>query len=211
MLLDVGTLPAFMLASAVVILTPGVDTFLLLRTSVRFGTRPGIHALAGIHTASLIQVSAVISGLGALITSRPEVLSVMKWVGAAYLVYLAISILRGLWLTRKEATAASTPEAEVRPEANPYLRGLLSNITNPKMLLFSLAFLPQFVGSASNPAIQLAALGVVFLLLAAVWEFTIVLTASRAAERLRRPSFRNSLDLVSAIAFLGISAGLVAG
>lgn len=208
--MDLGTLPAFVLASAVVILTPGVDTFLLLRTSVRFGTRPGVYALAGIHTASLIQVAAVVSGLGALVTSRPEVLSVMKWLGAAYLVYLAVSILRGLWLTRREAANAPVPEETVRPDANPFLRGLLSNITNPKMLLFSLAFLPQFVGSAANPAIQLAMLGGVFLLLAAVWEFAIVFASSRIADKLRNPGFRNSLDLVSALAFIGISVGLVA-
>ncbi|PRW62574.1 LysE family translocator [Actinopolyspora mortivallis] len=210
MLLDLGTLPAFVLASAVVILTPGVDTFLLLRTSVRFGTRPGVYALAGIHTASLIQVAVVVSGLGALVTSSPEVLSVMKWLGAAYLVYLAVSILRGLWLTRREAANAPVPEETARPDANPFLRGLLSNITNPKMLLFSLAFLPQFVGSAASPAIQLAMLGGVFLLLAAVWEFAIVFTSSRIADKLRNPGFRNSLDLVSALAFIGISVGLVA-
>ncbi|SFT67889.1 Threonine/homoserine/homoserine lactone efflux protein [Actinopolyspora lacussalsi subsp. righensis] len=211
MLLDPGTLPGFVLISTAVILTPGVDTFLLLRTSMRFGTRPGLYTLAGIHTASLVQVALVISGLGALVTSRPEVLSVLKWVGAAYLIYLAVTILRGLWRSRHGDSADVLGDAPTTPDANPYLRGLLSNITNPKMLLFSLAFLPQFVGSATSPALQLTMLGLVFLALAAVWELAIVLGASRVAGRLRKPSIRNSLDVVSAAAFLGLSVGLVAG
>ncbi|GAA0519232.1 lysine transporter LysE [Saccharopolyspora subtropica] len=208
MLLDLTPLPAFLLASAVVVLTPGVDAFLLLRTSLTAGRRAGLLALAGIHTASVIQVALVISGLGALITSHPAVLSVLKWIGAAYLVYLAATILRGLWLARRESGALTAPPAD---PASPYLRGLLSNLTNPKMLLFSLAFLPQFVGAAAQPALQLVLLGAVFLLLAAAWELTIVLGAARITDRLRHPRVARSLDVVSAAAFVTISVGLVAG
>lgn len=210
MLVDPTPLPAFLLASAVVILTPGVDVFLLLRTSLAAGRRAGLLALAGIHSASSIQVALVISGLGALITSHPAVLSVLKWTGAAYLVYLAASILRGLWLTRKESAAGAltTPPAD---SANPYLRGLFSNLTNPKMLLFSLAFLPQFVGAAARPALQLVLLGLAFLVLAVIWELTIVLGAARIATRLQHPRVAKSLDAISAAAFLTISVGLVAG
>ncbi|QUH04450.1 LysE family translocator [Saccharopolyspora erythraea] len=211
MLLDLTTVPAFLLASAVVILTPGVDAFLLLRTSLRSGVRPGLLTLAGIHTASIVQVAAVISGLGALITRQPAVLAALKWIGAAYLIYLAATILRGLWLTRKESANGALDATPAPDPANPYLRGLLSNITNPKMLLFSLAFLPQFVGAAANPALQLVALGVIFLVLAAIWELTIVLAAARIADRLRHPRVAKSLDMVSAAAFLTISVGLVAG
>ncbi|MGP4018223.1 LysE family translocator [Saccharopolyspora sp. 5N708] len=210
MLLDLTPLPTFLLASAVVILTPGVDAFVLLRASLTAGRRAGLGALAGIHTASIAQVALVISGLGALITSRPAVLSTLKWIGAAYLGYLAATILRGLWLTRKESAegALTTPSAN---SANPYLRGLLSNLTNPKMLLFSVAFLPQFVGGAAQPALQLVLLGAVFLALAAVWELTIVLAAARIADQLQHPRVAKSLDVISATALLTISVGLVAG
>lgn len=209
MLLDLTPLPGFLLASIVVVLTPGVDMFLLLRTSLRQGTRPGLLALAGIHTATALQVAVVISGLGALISAQPAVLAALKWLGAAYLVYLAVTILRGLWLTRKE-TADGALTNGGSDTSNPYLRGFLSNITNPKMLLFSLAFLPQFVGTSTRPELQLVMLGAVFLVLAALWEIGLVLGASRVASRLRRPRFARSLDMVSAAAFMTISAGLVA-
>ncbi|MDA3643569.1 LysE family translocator [Saccharopolyspora indica] len=210
MLVDLTPLPAFLVASVVVVLTPGVDVFLLLRTSLNRGRRAGMLALAGIHTASILQVALVISGLGALVTSHPAVLSTLKWIGAAYLVYLAVSILRGLWLTRKK-TAEGTLSGPPVDNSNPYLRGLFSNLTNPKMLLFSLAFLPQFVGSAAQPALQLVMLGVVFLVLALVWEASMVLGAAKIADRLQNPRVSKSLDVVSAAAFLTISVGLVAG
>ncbi|GAA2356574.1 LysE family translocator [Saccharopolyspora halophila] len=207
MLLDPTTLPAFLVASAVVIVTPGVDAFLLLRTSLNAGRRAGLLALVGIHSASALQVTAVICGLGALLSSTPQVMEVLKWIGAGYLIYLAGMILRGLWLTRKESGTLNTPPAD---SANPFVRGLLSNLTNPKMLLFSLAFLPQFVGIATNPTLQLVFLGIVFLALAAVWEVTIVLTAAKIADRLQHPRVAQSLDALSATAFLTISVGLLA-
>ncbi|KAA5832504.1 LysE family translocator [Saccharopolyspora hirsuta] len=210
MLVDLTPLPAFLVASVVVVLTPGVDVFLLLRTSLNRGRRAGLLALAGIHTASILQVALVISGLGALVTSHPAVLSALKWIGAAYLVYLAASILRGLWLTRKKTAEGSLSGPPV-DNSNPYLRGLFSNLTNPKMLLFSLAFLPQFVGSAAQPALQLVMLGVVFLVLALIWEASMVLGAARIADRLQNPRVAKSLDVISAAAFLTISVGLVAG
>ncbi|RKT85949.1 Threonine/homoserine/homoserine lactone efflux protein [Saccharopolyspora antimicrobica] len=210
MLVDLTPLPAFLVASVVVVLTPGVDVFLLLRTSLNRGRRAGMLALAGIHTASILQVALVISGLGALVTKHPAVLSALKWIGAAYLVYLAVSILRGLWLTRKKSVEGTLSGPPV-DNSNPYLRGLFSNLTNPKMLLFSLAFLPQFVGSAAQPALQLVMLGVVFLVLALIWEASMVLGAAKIADRLQNPRVAKSLDVVSAAAFLTISVGLVAG
>lgn len=208
MLLDPTPIPAFLVASAVVILTPGVDVFLLLRTSLRSGTRAGLLTLAGIHTATIVQVTVVICGLGALITANPSILAALKWVGAAYLVYLAATIIRGLWIAKAHTNPQALTESDT---SQPYLRGLLSNLTNPKMLLFSLAFLPQFVGGAEQPALQLVMLAALFLVLAAVWELGIVLAASHVAHRLRKPKVTTSLDVVSAMAFLTISVGLVAG
>lgn len=198
--LDFTQLPAFLIACAVVVLTPGVDAFLLLRTAMRSGTRAGLLALAGIHTAAFVQVALVISGLGVVIARYPAVLTGLRWIGAAYLLYLAVSITRGL-LRR----SAGEPVA-VAPR--PFRQGFLTNITNPKMLLFSLAFLPQFIG-AGDPAFQLGMLAAVFLGLAALWELTIVVAAARVAGSLRRPGVTTALDAVCAAVFLTMSIGLV--
>ncbi|SDG33591.1 Threonine/homoserine/homoserine lactone efflux protein [Lentzea fradiae] len=201
MLFDFGQVPAFLIACAVVIVTPGVDAFLLLRTSLRSGTRAGLLALGGIHTAAALQVALVISGLGVLLAQYPVVLTGLRWVGAAYLLYLAVSITRGL-------IRRSGGETEEVMSARPFRQGFLTNITNPKMILFALAFLPQFIGSG-EPAPQLAMLAVMFLGLAAVWELMIVLAASRVAGRLKRPGVTTALDAVCAAVFLTMSVGLV--
>jgi threonine/homoserine/homoserine lactone efflux protein len=200
-LFDFGQVPAFLIACAVVIVTPGVDAFLLLRTSLRSGTRAGLLALAGIHSAAAVQVALVISGLGVVLAQYPMVLAALRWIGAAYLLYLAVSIARGL-LRR------SADEQEEVMSDRPFRQGFLTNITNPKMILFSLAFLPQFIGSG-EPAPQLAMLAVLFLALAAVWELMIVLAASRVAGRLKRPGVTTALDAVCAAVFLTMSVGLV--
>ncbi|KOX17432.1 lysine transporter LysE [Saccharothrix sp. NRRL B-16348] len=199
--LDFAQLPAFLIACAVVVLTPGVDAFLLLRTSMRSGTRAGLLALAGIHTAAFAQVALVISGLGVVIARYPAVLTGLRWIGAAYLLYLAVTITRGL-LRRSggEVVAVAPPR--------PFRQGFLTNITNPKMLLFSLAFLPQFIGTG-DPAWQLGMLAAVFLGLAALWELTIVVAAARVAGSLRRPGVTTALDAVCAAVFLTMSIGLV--
>jgi threonine/homoserine/homoserine lactone efflux protein len=200
-LFDFSQVPAFLIACAVVIVTPGVDAFLLLRTSLRSGTRAGLLALGGIHTAAAVQVALVISGLGVVLAQYPVVLTALRWIGAGYLLYLAVSITRGL--IRR---AGEQPEEVM--SARPFRQGFLTNITNPKMILFSLAFLPQFIGSG-EPAPQLALLAVVFLGLAAIWELMIVLAASRVAGKLKRPGVTTALDAVCAAVFLTMSVGLV--
>ncbi|MCE6993657.1 LysE family translocator [Saccharothrix sp. S26] len=198
--LDFTQLPAFLIACAVVVLTPGVDAFLLLRTSMRSGTRAGLLALAGIHTAALAQVALVISGVGVVIARYPAVLTGLRWIGAAYLLYLAVTITRGLLRRAPDEVAAVA--------TRPFRQGFLTNITNPKMLLFSLAFLPQFIGTG-DPAPQLGMLAAVFLGLAALWELTIVVAAARVAGSLRRPGVTTALDAVCAAVFLTMSIGLV--
>ncbi|RKT56988.1 LysE family translocator [Saccharothrix australiensis] len=200
--LDFTQLPTFLIACAVVVLTPGVDAFLLLRTSMRAGTKAGLWALAGIHTAAALQVGLVISGLGVVIARYPAVLTALKWIGAAYLFYLALSITRGL-LRRNQAVESGEVAAD-----RPFRQGFLTNITNPKMLLFSLAFLPHFIGTG-HPAAQLTVLALVFLAMAAVWELLIVLAASSMGRRLRKPGVTTALDAVCAAVFLTMSVGLV--
>ncbi|MCP2169641.1 LysE family translocator [Goodfellowiella coeruleoviolacea] len=205
MRLDLAQLPAFLLACVVVVLTPGVDAFLLLRTSLRAGTRAGLRTLAGIYAASAIQVGLVVSGLGVLLARQPVLLTALRWVGAGYLAYLAVDIVRGL--ARSRAGHGQPDDRPVRAD-RPLRRGFLTNITNPKMLLFSLAFLPQFIGTGT-PVAQLTLLGLTFLVLAACWELLIVLAAGRMAGRLGRPAVRTTLDAVCAAAFATMSVVLV--
>ncbi|GGM38962.1 lysine transporter LysE [Longimycelium tulufanense] len=204
-MLDLTLLPAFLAASVVFVLTPGLDAFLLLRTSLRSGRRAGLLTLLGIHGASALQVGLVVSGLGIVLARHPTVLTALRWAGAAYLGYLALATAREL----ARSWRSGSVEAAAGHRAGGFAQGFLCNITNPKMMLFSLAFLPQFIGSAGSPTAQLALLGGAFTVLAAAWELLLVLTASRIAPRLRRPAVHNTLEAVSATTFLAMSVALV--
>lgn len=209
MAVDLSELPAFAVACLVIALAPGVDAFLILRTTIRSGVRSGLLVLAGIYTASVLQVMVVVSGLGIFVDDHPAVLSTLRWLGAGYLCYLAGSIIYGLWRAYRSPDEYSTAEPDVGHDPRPYLRGLIGDLTNPKMLLFCLAVLPQFVGDAASPVLQLVLLGATFITITAAWESTLVLTASRVAGHLRRPRTMRALDAASAAVFLGLSAGLV--
>ncbi|MCP2260754.1 Threonine/homoserine/homoserine lactone efflux protein [Streptoalloteichus tenebrarius] len=204
-MLDLGLLPAFLLASVVFVLTPGLDAFLLLRTSLRAGRDAGLRTLLGIHTAGLAQVALVVSGLGIVLAQHPAILTGLRWLGAAYLGYLALSTARTLARSWRTGAVVDTADG---PTGGGFAQGFLCNITNPKMMLFCLAFLPQFIGAASSPTAQLALLGAVFTALAAGWELMLVLTASRVAPRLRRPAVHTALEALSATAFLAMSVAL---
>lgn len=207
MIFDSSTLPAFLLAGLVVVITPGMDAFLLLRTSLRGGTKAGLRALAGVHTASAVQIGLVVSGLGVVLARYPAVLQVLRWLGAAYLAFLAVQIVVGLLRPRRQQKKKEETVVTATP-IPAFRQGFLSNLMNPKMLLFSLAFLPQFIGSGT-PVLQLGVLGALFLVLAACWEAGIVFAAGGMSRRLDRPGVTTALDAVSAAAFLTISVGLV--
>jgi len=215
--LDLTQLPAFLLASTVVVVTPGVDVLLLLRTAIQDGRRAGLRTLLGIHTAAALQVLLAVSGVGVVIAQHPPVLTALRWLGAAYLTYLAVTTGRDLLRRHRhpvpaasgvptEATGdAPIPEGKAEPTSGGFARGFLCNITNPKMLLFCLAFLPQFVGTATNPVAQLAMLGALFTALALTWELGVVLGAARMAPRLRRPAVATGLDALCTSVFLGMA------
>jgi threonine/homoserine/homoserine lactone efflux protein len=198
---DFSRLPTFLITTAVVIMTPGLDAFLLLRTSMRSGIRAGLLTLAGIRLATVVQFAVVISGLGVALTRYPVLITALRWAGAAYLLYLAIAIVRKLFARNGSEDAGEMSD-------RPFRRGFLSAATNPKTLLFSLALLPQFIGSG-RPVAQLTMLALVFIGFAAVWELMIVITASRIAPALRRRSVRTAFDAVCATIFVTISVSLV--
>jgi threonine/homoserine/homoserine lactone efflux protein len=199
---DLGQVPAYLLVCAVIIATPGTDIFLLLRTAIHSGTRAGFLALGGIYAAVGLQLVLSSCGLGVVLTRHPAALAVVRWAGFAYLIYLAASLVHGV------VKGVSCSEQIHAAADKPFQKGFLTNITNPKMLLFSIALLPQFIGSG-EPTMQLALLAAVFVVLAAGWESVIVLAAGRVACKLRRPRVIRALDVACAAVFAGIAVSIV--
>ena len=156
MIVDPLTLVAFVPAALALNLTPGADMMFCLAQGMRGGPRPAAAASAGISAGSMLNVALAGAGLGALVASMPHLFDAIRWAGVAYLLWLAVRTLRSP-LGQADAPA-------VRP-ARAFRDGFLVNISNPKVILFILAFIPQFVDPAQGSVLgQFLVLGSVIAL-----------------------------------------------
>jgi threonine/homoserine/homoserine lactone efflux protein len=172
--MEINTLFYFLTASVILTLAPGPDNMYLLAKSLASGARSGVALSAGLASGIVFHTTLVILGVAALLQSSPLAFTVLKFVGAAYLLYLAGKAFR-------EHGELQLGEAgEGAPYLAIYRRGVLMNVLNPKVLLFFLAFLPQFVDTASEQVgWHIAMLGAVFALQAFAIFSLIALCAGR--------------------------------
>ncbi len=155
-MLDVNSLLLFMTATIILNITPGPDMLYVIARSVGQGRAAGIASSLGIAAGCFVHILAVTFGLASLMMAVPAAYEIIKYAGAAYLIYLGIRIL----ITRQTKNA-ETPieEASLRKI---FLQGVITNVLNPKVALFFLAFLPQFVDREANVAAQIIFLGILF-------------------------------------------------
>jgi threonine/homoserine/homoserine lactone efflux protein len=153
-----STLATFSLGALALILVPGPNVMFIVTQSVSRGRQAGLVSALGVEIGSIIHVTAAVLGLSALLASSATAISVIKFGGAAYLVYLGVRVL-----TARSEPSAGVTVIQERQLSRLFLNGLLINVFNPKVALFFLAFLPQFVDPSrgSVPA-QLLLLGFVF-------------------------------------------------
>jgi threonine/homoserine/homoserine lactone efflux protein len=174
-------LPLFVLSGILLNLTPGQDTFYIVGRSVSQGRRAGLLSVLGIVSGSIIHTLAAAFGLSAILATSARAFVIVKLAGAAYLAYLGIKLL--LERPADPGTAAAfTPE----PDWAIYRAALLTNVLNPKVALFFLAFLPQFVSpAASSRVVSFLFLGALFIFNGTLWCLALVWGASAMSQRLR--------------------------
>jgi threonine/homoserine/homoserine lactone efflux protein len=192
---DIQVLLAFTAAGLVLVLTPGPDMTLFIGQTLTGGRARGIAALLGASTGLLVHTTLAAFGLSALLAASATAFGILKVVGVAYLVWLAIEALRhGSALTLK-------PEAgEAQPVARVYLTGVGINLLNPKIVMFFLTFLPQFV-SVSDPHAggKLMFLGLYFIALGIPICIALIFLAERFTGAIRRsPKVMRAIDYLFA-------------
>ena len=192
-----GTLAVFAAACLALLLVPGPAVLYVVAQSAGQGRRAGLASVAGIHLGTLVHVAAAAFGLSALIVASATAFSVVKYAGAAYLIYLGIRRLL------ERAPLGIDPVAE--PLRRAFTRGIVVNVLNPKTALFFLAFLPQFVDPDRGAVwSQVVALGLVVVLLGLVSDSLYALAAGLAGGFLR--NHRNVLRYGSGSVFVGLGA-----
>jgi threonine/homoserine/homoserine lactone efflux protein len=175
-----GTLAVFALAALALAVVPGPAVLYIVAQSVHGGRRAGVVSALGVASGGLFHVLAAVIGLSALVAASAEAFTVVKVVGALYLVWLGIRTL----LSRDERIGGRKPETTV---LRTYRQGMVVNVLNPKTALFFLAFLPQFVDPNGAPVrLQLALLGAMFVVIALTSDLMWALVAGSAGHILRR-------------------------
>jgi threonine/homoserine/homoserine lactone efflux protein len=203
---SIETLGVFSLAVLVFAAIPGPAVFYIVTRSVSQGRRAGYVSATGIATGGLVHVAAATVGISALLASSATAFSVVKYLGAAYLIYLGVRSFR------TEDDGDATPPALARPLKRVFLDGVVVAVLNPKTALFFLAFLPQFVEPGRGPVpTQLAVLGLVLVAVALASDigYALVTGSARNWLRNRHQLMRRSRILSGSVYItLGVTAAL---
>jgi threonine/homoserine/homoserine lactone efflux protein len=195
---------AFLLACIVLNLTPGLDTFYILTRSGREGRAVGVAAALGINAGCIVHTLAAVLGISAILMNSVIAFSVLKYLGAAYLVWIGLRTL----LTRAGMRQPTVTRGKGLTAA--FRQGMLTNVLNPKVALFFLAFLPQFVSmQASYPQLGLLVLGMSFIGTGTVWSMVLALLGGHIHHLLTtRPRFGQWMDRLCGTVLLGFGVRL---
>lgn len=197
--------------AVVLVLVPGADFTVIVKNTLTGGVGRGRWSAAGVASSNAVQGLAAIAGLGTVIVRYQPLFQAIKWAGIAYLTYLAVQAFRSATNGRYAAIPDGS-EMTDRPQRRAQARagwrqGFLSNITNPKVLVFYLAMLPQFVGP-STPLAVLLIFGLSHALLSLMYLQIVVTALHRVRRVLSRRTVRRALDAVTGTALLGFGAKL---
>jgi threonine/homoserine/homoserine lactone efflux protein len=197
----------FALVAGVLTVTPGLDTALVLRSAVTGGRREAMATGAGIIAGVFVWGAAAAVGVSALLTASQLAFDVLRFAGAAYLLWLGVQLL--VQALRRQPAALEAPPADARRSAWRSARlGLTTNLLNPKVGVFYVALLPQFVPPGSNPLLVGLLLAAVHGALSLVWFGALTWLASALSRWLRRPATVRVIDGITGTALVGFGVRL---
>ncbi|MFU1793329.1 LysE family translocator [Paenibacillus azoreducens] len=195
----------FLLSAFLMNITPGADTMYIVSRSVSQGRKAGIYSVLGISTGVLVHTFLAAIGLSVILTTSALLFTIVKITGAAYLIYLGARMLlqKSSHLELKATTSMSLKKI--------YMQGLLTNVTNPKVALFFISFLPQFISrdNAYGP-LPFIILGLSFVTTGTIWSLIVSFFSSYATEKLRNNSkIEFVLNKITGVIFIGLGIKLL--
>jgi threonine/homoserine/homoserine lactone efflux protein len=195
MILDPALFAAYLVAATALALSPGPDTMFVLASSASGGSRAGIAATFGIGSGGLVHAALAAVGISALIAASPEAFDALRIAGAFYLAWMALSAFRA-FVAGLRGHAAVSPGTGENVSWIAYRRGLATNLLNPKVIVFYIAFLPQFASPALGQVpLQMFLLGVVHIVIGVLWLGGLAIISGRTAQAMaKNPRVRAWLD-----------------
>lgn len=204
--LDPTLFAAYLVAATALVVAPGPDTMFVLASSAGGGARSGVAATIGITTGGLVHTTFAALGISALIAASPTAFDVLRIAGAVYLLWLGLKALVAFWEGLRNGAELPQFDGE-RSFWSAYRRGFMSNVLNPKVGIFYVAFLPQFTNpELGNVPLQIFLLGLVPNLMGIVWLGGLSFLSGRAAEAFARSRrVRAWLDGVAGIVYVALA------
>jgi RhtB (resistance to homoserine/threonine) family protein len=198
----------FVGVAAVVIVIPGPDTAVVTKNVLVHGRRAALGTSLGVSTGLLVWTIAAAIGIASLLRASAAAFTIVKIVGALYLIWLGIQALRASRHVAPRDPASSSDSRPTMTALGGFRQGFLSDLANPKIGIFFTSLLPQFVDPGRPVLLPFLTLGSVFVLMTVVWLGAYTLVASRAAETLERPRVRATLDRVTGVVLVAIGLRL---
>ncbi|TKT80975.1 LysE family translocator [Aquamicrobium sp. LC103] len=191
-----SALIAFSIAAALLTLTPGIDTALVLRTAAVEGTKNALLAGIGISAGVLGWGVIAALGFGALLAVSETAYAILQIAGAAYLVYLGLQMILSALRGKARAAVSGDAPGERRPAKGPrwFLRGMLTNLLNPKVGVFYVSFLPQFIPAGASVVTFSILLAAIHALMGVAWLGALTFATRPVARTLQRPAVSRTLD-----------------
>lgn len=207
---DVNNLGLFILAGWLLNLTPGPDVLYIVSSALRSGAKAGVVAALGITAGCFVHIFAAALGVSALMAASSTAFTVLKWAGAAYLFYVGLKLVFARSTPHVESVAENPIQESVVALKSIFFKGFFTNALNPKVALFFLAFVPQFIApNASHPALTFVWLGVLFNVNALPINVGYALLAAWATRRLGAlQRAMHWLDRVAGVMFVGFGIKL---
>ena len=200
---------AFAGVAALLTITPGADTALVLHSSLADSPVAVRRTILGICTGLMVWGAAVAGGIAALLVASSTAFTVLKVVGAVYLVGLgALAILRSMRDPGEGSPLGLVPVPAAAARRRPYARGLATNLLNPKIAIFYTTLLPQFIGPGQSALALSMLLAATHAVLTLVWLLAVAGAATRARQAMRRPAVRRLLDRLTGVALMALGARL---
>jgi RhtB (resistance to homoserine/threonine) family protein len=197
----------FVLMCVLLIILPGPDTAIATKNTVSVGRNGGLKTALGTCCALLIHTSAAVVGLSAIIVKSALLFSVFKYVGAVYLIYLGVKTLWSLKKTEVAASVEMNTKSQVM-NTSCFKQGFLTNLLNPKVAVFFLTFLPQFVDAGSNTFLPFLIMGFTYTALTAVWFFLYVLLINQISAFMKKPKTQTIIEGITGTILIGFGIKL---
>jgi Putative threonine efflux protein len=214
MLFDANT-AAFAAVALVLTITPGNDTILVLRNAIRGGSRDGMVTSFGICAGLFVHATLSALGLSLILMHSAELFHIVKWAGAAYIVWLGLQALRDAFRGTGKIEAAGAENHDGACPSRPglsvrrrLLEGFLCNVLNPKVVIFYLAFLPQFIGPGDPVIAKSILLAGIHWCMGLSWLVFISWGVELARKQLTKSAVRRSLDAFCGVALVGLGVRL---